>query len=612
MDTSIFHILIDQTVNGLVIGNIYALIAVGLALIFGAANLINFAHGSVFMAGAFSGWFFLTKLHLPLAVALILASGVAAILGIAIEWVGVSPFRKKARIAPLLATLGIGMILDQAAQIIFGPFTQSFPTTFPIQRLNVAGVSIGWIDILIAAVAFISTGLLFIFLKFTKAGQAIRASAQDAEAAAQMGIRVNTISRVTFAVASALGGLGGVLIGIYYNNISPTMGFQAGLKGFTACILGGLGNIPGAVAGGIVLGVIESWGVGLLGSTYRNLFAFSLLILALMIRPNGIFNRSRLPAQEPLTGTFIPNTRPVRIHPALIGSGFVAAVVLPLVLPNPYLLQILTNVWTYGILAVSLTLVAGTVGITSLGHAGLLALGAYTSAIVTMKLGMTFGAGVLSAGLMTALIGTLLILPSFKLKGDYIAIATLGVGEIINQVILNWDSLTGGPSGISNIAPPALFGIQLVKPAAFYWLSLGFLTIGALLIAKLSNTVVGRVLRAIRDDETAARSFGIRPAKYKALAYAISGFVAGCGGALTAHMYSYINNETFNSSLSIMGLTSVILGGMGNVAGAITGTSVLVVVPELLRGFTQWRGLFYGIILLIMLRFKPQGILGAK
>ena len=612
MHTSIFHSLVDQTVNGLVIGNIYALIAVGLALIFGAANLINFAHGSVFMIGAFSGWFCLTRLHFPLALALILASGIAALIGVAIEWVSVSPFRKKARIAPLLATLGIGMILDQAAQIIFGPFTQSFPSVFSSERLTLGGVSIGWLDIFIAVISFLSTGLLFVFLKFTKSGQAIRASALDAEAAAQMGIRVNVVNRVTFAVASALGGLGGVLVGIYYNNISPTMGFQAGLKGFTACILGGLGSIPGAVAGGIVLGLFESFGVALLGSTYRNLFAFSLLILALMIKPNGIFNRSKLAVQEPLTGTFIPNTKPLYIPPVIIGLGFVIAAVLPFMIKNPYFLQILTNVWTYGILAVSLTLVAGTVGITSLGHAGLLALGAYTSAILTMKLGMSFGAGVLSAGFMTAFIGTILILPSFKLKGDYVAIATLAVGEIINQVILNWDALTGGPSGISNISPPAFFGIPLVKPEAYYWLSLGFLAIGALLIARISNTTVGRVLRAIRDDETAARSFGIRPVRYKALAYAVSGFVAGCGGALTAHMYSYINNETFNSSLSIMGLTSVILGGLGNVSGAITGTSILVIGPELLRNFTQWRGLFYGIILLIMLRFKPQGILGTK
>lgn len=612
MDLSGFRMVVDQTINGLVIGNIYALLAVGLALIFGAAHLINFAHGSVFMAGAYTGWLLITKLHRPFVLSLLLAGMVSAVIGVGIEMIGVRPFQNKARVAPLLATLGLSIILDHVAQILFGPYTQAFPSVFPAERIRIGGVTVGWLDLVIATLCLSMTAALFVFLKYAKTGKAIRASALDAEAAMQMGINVNFTNQLAFALASFLGGMGGVLVGIYYNNISPTMGFQASMKGFTACVLGGLGSIPGAIAGGLLLGLIESWGVGLFGAMYRNLFTFALLLLVLFLKPNGIFSRSKVILPEPLTGTFVPNLKPLRVSPVVSLIGLLLAILFPFLVKNPYVLQLFTNVWTYAILAVSLTIVAGTVGITSLGHAGLLALGAYASAILTKKAGLPFTISLLSAGIITAIIGTVLVLPSFRLKGHYVALATLGVGEIINHIILSWEGLTGGPAGISNIAPPTLFGFELVTPTAFYWLSLGLLTISVFLIRQVASSSIGRTLRAIREDDVAARSFAIQSDHYKALAYAISGGVAGWGGALTAHMYSYINNETYGSSLSILGLTAVILGGLGNIAGAILGTFVLILTPELLRGLTEWRWIFYGVVLILVLRFRPQGLLGSQ
>lgn len=610
MIARLLDILLDQTVNGLVIGNIYALMAVGLALIFGTANLINFAHGSVYALGAYAGWLCVTRLGLPLWIALLVVVIFCALLGMAIERIGLRPLEGTARIAPLLATIGISFILDQITQIIFTPQPQAFPSPLPEWRIPIGNGSIGALDLLIAGIGIISGGLLYVFLRYTRLGWAVRATAQDREAALQMGVNVNVINQVTFAIASALGGVSGVLVGMYFNSVYPTMGYGAVLKGFIAGLIGGLGNVPGAIFGSLLLGLIESFGVATLGSSYRNLFAFVILLLVLVLKPNGLFSRGRQLPPEPLTGTFLSISKPVRVPRWLLASLAVVAVLLPLVFSNPYLLQTLTNAWLYSMLALSLTLVAGTAGQMSLGHAGLLAIGGYASALVMLRLGLPFEAALLLAALITALLGTLLVFPTFRLRGHYLTIATLAIGEVVSLTILNWDSLTNGALGLTNIPPPALLGQQIVSVSGFYWLSLGLLIALALLQFRLLQSHLGRTLRAIREDEVAAQAYGISLNRYKAIAFAVSGFAAGISGAVTAHMFSYLNNETFGNTTSVLALTMVILGGRGNILGAIAGATLLISLPELFRGLSDYRLLVYGIVLVLLVRFRPQGLLG--
>ena len=214
---------------------------------------------------------------------------------------------------------------------------------------------------------------------------------------------------------------------------------------------------------------------------------------------------------------------------------------------------------------------------------------------------------VASAGLITALLGTLLIFPAFRLRGHYVTIATLGVGEIVMLVILNWDSLTHGPVGLTAIPPLSLFGGPLLSGTWIYWIALGALIVLALLQWRLLSSHLGRTLRAIRDDDVAARSYGIALDRYKALAFGVAGFSAGIAGALMAHIYSYINHETFTSQVSLLALTMVILGGLGNVAGAILGAVALVSLPELFRAAADYRMLIYGIVLLLLIRYPAAG-----
>ena len=600
----------DYTINGLIIGNIYALLAVGLALIFGVSRLINFAHGSVYVVGAYTGFVVVTQLGTPLPLTIFIAVAVGALVGLAIERFGLRPLQGYAHIAPLLATIGISFVLDQLVQLAFSPDPRALPSQLPDVRFQIGSGTIGPLDLLIAASGLVSATLLFVFLRYTRLGWAVRATAQDRDAAQQMGVDVNAVSRIVFAIASGLGALSGLLVGMYYNYIDPAMSFQATLKGVVAQVVGGVGNVPGAIAGSLLLGLVESYGIALFGTSYRNLFAFVLLVAVLVWRPNGLFASRRQTPPEPMTGTFIAPSKPLAIPGSVLWGLAAAAALLPLVVPNAYVLQTLANAWLYGMLGLSLTLIAGTVGLISLGHAALLAIGGYASALLVLNLGVPVGFAILAAGLITAAIGTTLVFPSFRLRGHYLSIATLAIGEIVTLVILNWEGLTRGPIGISGIPPLSLFGFELDTIESVYWFTLGVLVVLAALQFRLLGSHLGRVLRAVRDDDIAARSYGIRLDRYKALAFAVGSFAAGVSGAITAHLYSYINHETFNSQLSILALTIVILGGMGNVMGAIAGSILLIGLPEVFRIAAEYRVLIYGLVLLLLVRFRPQGLFG--
>ncbi len=604
--------MLNVLISGLINGNTYVLIAVGMSLIFGVANLVNFAHGSIFAIGAMLGWWFVAILNWPLWATLVGVIAATALLGLLIERFCVRPLGGAPPIAALLSTVAVSIILDYLSQLIFTPATRHFPSLLPTNNLQLGELSFGTLDLVIMAVGLGSVALLWAFLKYTKLGWAIRATAQDRDAAQQMGIAVGSIQGLSFAIASALGGVAGVLVGMYYSNISPTIGFDVGIEGFAAATLGGLGSLPGAVLGGLLLGVAESFGVSWFGDVARQFITFAVLIGVLWLRPAGLLGSADVAAHEPLTGTFFGNGRPLKLKYWQIALLIVVvSVVLPL-LGGDYALQVGAIVAIFAILALSLTLVSGTAGQISLGQAGPFAVGAYASALLTRDHGWSFWVAFPVAGLIAALVSIILVGPSLKLRGHYVAIATLGTGAIIGSALLNFQWLTYGPLGVTDIPAPALFGLTLDTPLAFYILSLLILLAVIALITRLQCSHLGRAWRAIREDEVAAQSSGVVLQDYKALAFAIGGFVAGLAGSLLAHEYAYISPDIFDISVSTLALTIVVLGGMGSTFGAIIGSVVLVGAPELFRPLQDLRLLGYGLLLLLLIRFRPQGLWGTR
>jgi branched-chain amino acid transport system permease protein len=602
--------VLDHIVNGLALGNIYALIAVGFALIFGVANLINFAHGSLFTIGAYIGWTLIVVLGLPWYLALPVSALGCGLLGMVIERLALRPLAGGPPIAPLLSTVALAVVLDQAVERIWTPDPRSLPAQVPALVFTIGEVRIGLPDLLIAAIGLTSALILWLFLARTKLGWAVRATAQDRDAALQMGVDVDTIQSITFGLASGLGGVAGLLVGIYYNTVYPTMGFQAGLSGFSAAMLGGLTSVPGAVAGGLLLGVGESLGAAALGNTYRQMISFVVLILVLMFRPSGLFGERSALSMDPGFGGFFASGRTFRVPGRwLIGIG-VVAMLAPLALDEPYLYRLFTVALIFAILALSLTLVAGHAGQVSLGQAAFFGIGAYTTAILTTKAGLSPWIGLPVAAIVAGLIGTVIMYPALRVRGHYVAIATLGTGQIVAFTLLNWDSLTRGPLGISNIPPISLFGFEIVRPAEFYWLALAFAVLVALLVWQFTRSHLGRSWRAIREDETAALTSAIRSDQYKTLAFGLSAAIAGLGGALIAHLYGYVSYDSFLATQSILALTMVVLGGMSSIPGAFVGALLLIGVPELFRPLADYRYILYGILLLLVIRFRPRGLIG--
>lgn len=304
---AILNQLPQQLVNGLTLGAVYALIALGYSMVYGILQLLNFAHGDVYMIGAFVGYGVLqllapkTGLLLPawaiILVMLLAAMLVSGVLGVVIEWFAYRPLRNAPRLAPLISALGVSFFLQNAVLLTLSANFRTMRTEVlipPRLGLTLGSARLSAVRLMVIVTAVLLMLALTMLVRRTRLGRAIRAVAIDREAAAMMGVDVDRVIVATFFIGSALAGAAGVLVGLVFTQVWHFMGFTAGLKGFTAAVVGGIGNIPGTMLGGFLLGLAESLAVGFISPTYRDLIAFVVLILVLLVRPTGLLG-ARLP-----------------------------------------------------------------------------------------------------------------------------------------------------------------------------------------------------------------------------------------------------------------------------------------------------------------------------
>ena len=299
----------------------------------------------------------------------------------------------------------------------------------------------------------------------------------------------------------------------------------------------------------------------------------------------------------------------------IVGIG--ALCVLPLAHPNAYHLDVLTSAGLYALLALGLNIVVGFTGLLHLGYAAFFAIGAYAYGLLNLRLGVPFWVGAVPAIAIAGVFGVVLGIPAIRVRGDYLAIVTLGFGEIVRITVTNLEPWTGGPNGLLGIAHPALwipgrgvydFG---VSSAPYYYLVLAC-TLGiAVVCVRIGRSRVGRAWAAIREDELAASCVGIDTFQLKLLAQGLGAAIAGLAGAIFAAKQGTITPDSFDFVLSVMILAMVVLGGLGSVAGAIFGALVLGILPELLRGFEQYRVMLFGVVMIVIMRLRPQGLLGS-
>ncbi len=297
--------LIQQIINGLVLGSMYALVALGYTMVYGIIGLINFAHGEVLMVGALTSWSIIGLMQqaMPgapgwviLLIAMVIACVVAAALNFSIEKLAYRPLRNSPRLAPLITAIGMSILLQTLAMIIWKPNYKPFPNLLPMVPYDVGGAVITLTQVLILAMTALSLGVLMWLVNYTRLGRAMRATAENPRVAALMGVKPDLVISATFVIGAVLAAIAGIMWAANYGTVQHTMGFLPGLKAFTAAVFGGIGNLAGAVVGGIALGLIESLGAGyigaitggVLGSHYSDIFAFIVLIIVLTLRPSGL------------------------------------------------------------------------------------------------------------------------------------------------------------------------------------------------------------------------------------------------------------------------------------------------------------------------------------
>ncbi len=294
---------LQQLLNGLSLGAIYALIALGYTMVYGVLRFINFAHSDIFMLGAFGGFYLAPRLAklIPLpsflgaSVVMIVAMAICAVIGIVIERLAYRPLRKSSKLTVLITAIGVSLFLEYSGQKFFGADPKFFPELIvdtPV--LDTGGLTMGKSQLIVLVVTLVLLVALQLIVLKTKIGTAMRAVSFNAQAASLMGINVNTVISFTFGLGSALAGAGGILYAMNYPSIDPLMGVMPGLKAFVAAVLGGIGNIPGAALGGLIIGVVETFVGGSAMSTYRDAIAFAILILILLFKPSGILGKTQI------------------------------------------------------------------------------------------------------------------------------------------------------------------------------------------------------------------------------------------------------------------------------------------------------------------------------
>ena len=566
-------VFFSQLINGLSLGSIYALIALGYSMVYGIILLLNFAHGDVIMVGAYMSWFVMNQLGLGPVTAVCATILTCTLLGVVIEKIAYTPLRSAPRISLLITAIGVSFFLEYTAELVMGSGAKVIPSYYDNKTFYLGKVPLGLTSIITLVVTVLSMLVLTFLVQKTKLGKAMRAVSEDMDAARLMGINVNSTISFTFAVGSALAGIGSVLYCCSYPQATPTMGSMLGLKAFVAAVLGGIGSIPRAS----------------LAARCRK-----------RCKEGMKMNKNRKTLKMPVR--YLMNA-------VLVVLLFLALSYMTGNMLSTYQNKVLMTVGINIILAVSLNVATGYLGQLPLGHAGFMAVGAYTCALFTkyspLPDGVSFAIGLALGAVMAGLFGVLIGVPALRLTGDYLAILTLGFGEIIRITLNNIDDVLGyslfyGSKGLKNIPKYSNFANVFLC-----------VVITCFLIHAMMKSRHGRAVLAIRDNEIAAESCGIQTTYYKVMAFAFSAAFAGLAGGLYACYIGVLNPSTFGFMKSIEILVMVVLGGMGSMLGSILSATVLTILPEATRSFDSYRMVIYSLVLVLMMIFRPGGLLGS-
>ncbi len=596
-----------QLLTGLAGASSLFLVASGLSLIFGVTRIVNFAHGSLYMLGAFLAYTLtgaLPRTFLSFWTGVIAAALVVAVIGFVIERVLLRRLYASPELFQLLATFGIVLVVQDVALKLWGAEDLLGPRAPGLSgAITMFGQRFPQYELLLIAIGPVVLAALWLLLHRTRWGILVRAATQDREMIAALGVDQAVLFSSVFALGSLLAGLGGALQ-LPREAASLHMDLSIITEAFVVVVVGGMGSVAGAYLAALLIATLHAFGIVIFPKITLVLI-FLVMAIVLVIRPHGLLGR-KLAVARPVTGGWAPPLP--RVAPGgrlLLAAAILILALLPLGVGD-YALTVLTELAILALFAASLHFIMGPGGMASFGHAAYFGLGAYAAALLVKYQAAPMAAGLLAAPLAAALVGCLFGWFCVRLSGIYLAMLTLAFAQIVWSVAFQWSTVTGGDNGLLGVWPADWARDKTV----YYLMTLALCGAGILLLRRMSFAPFGYALRAGRDAPLRAEATGINLAALQWSAFTIAAGFAGLAGALFAYAKGSVFPTYISIGRSIDALLMVLLGGVQTASGAVVGAIAFVgLQEEIARATDLWR-LFLGLLIIALVLVFPQGIAG--
>lgn len=599
-------------IGGVMQGAIYALIALGFSLVYRVTGVINLAQGGFCTLGALLGFTLQTGLGWPpllaAAGAVVLTSAFAALVGRISFVPGLARLTNSNM---LMMSAGLLTLFEGLVLVVWGsqpyalpPFTGEHPLAVGALRIPTQGL---WI---IAVSATIIAGLWYL-LQSTRLGKSLRACAENPTAARLVGVDVPRMQLFSFALAGAIGAAAGVVVAP-----AISLQFDTGrlltVAGFSAVAIGGIASFPGAVIGGLVLGLAGQLATAYVSSLFSSALSLTLLLIVLILRPSGLIRGAASRRQDVRDEarvwahvTRLSARATWRLGAALLAIGLT----LPFVV-NDGLLGALIITLILFITLIGLDVLMGYGGQISLGQAGFMAIGGYTAAYLVINNDVAPIIGIAAGMALSLVCAMILAAVTLRLRGLYMALATLAFGLLIDSCAIGFDDITGGPSGMVGIPDMTLFGYDFDTPMKMYYLVLAIVAVLLLAMAGAMRSGFGRALQAIRTDALAAAALGVNVTGTKMTAFAISAVLASLSGSLYAFQFHFLSPEMVGTPRSLELVSMLVIGGEGTLLGPLLGAGLLTILPTAIQALAVYKTLASGALLAGCSLYLPQGIFG--
>ncbi len=605
--------IVQIVIGGLLQGSVFAIAALGFSLVFRVTNVVNLAQGAFCVLGAMGMYYFQVSFGWPTllaAIAAVVCATAFSLLIGALTFVPAVP-----RLPPssaLVLTAGLLTFFVGVTLLVWGnqpyalpPFSGEAPFVVGDLRIPSQGI---WV----ASVSTVIIVGLWLLLQQTILGRALRACAENPAAARLMGINLRGMTLLSFGLAAAIGSIGGVLV-------APIMSlqFDSGqfftISGFIAVAIGGMGSFVGSIVGGILLGIAEQFAAYFVSSLFANTLALALLLGVLVMRPAGLFpsgpaRRTDVREEGRIHRSLI--RLPAKLQLAFAVSLFGVLAFIPALLTPSGLLESLVISLILYIAVLGLDVLMGYAGQVSLGHAGFMAVGGYCAAILATSYSWPPLAAIAAAIVLSVLCALLLALATGRLRGHYLALATLTFGLLIDSLAVGMVNLTGGPSGLVGIPSFEVAGFSFDTPTRMYYLTLALAAILVVVLEGGMRMGFGRALKSVRSDQLAAAALGVNVSRVKIVALCISATLASLSGSLYAFSFHFLSPEMVETTRSFEMIAMLVLGGEGTLIGGLFGSLVLTLLPTLVQDLAVFKTAVEGAILVTIFLAMPEGMFG--